>query len=69
MKYVFMGFIFWIAENMYFGWNLKPENGYELACDYIVSFLICCGLWKNTLIYIAEIKQLRKDVDKLKGKE
>lgn len=38
------GVIFWIMQNIYFGWNATPQSGAERICDFISSISIAYGL-------------------------
>jgi hypothetical protein len=40
-----IGFIFWIGETWYFGWNMHAINEAEKTCDSIVSLIFAIGLF------------------------
>jgi hypothetical protein len=47
MKYplIFLiGFIIWILENIFFGWNHKPESSFEGVMDILSAILIFWGV-------------------------
>jgi hypothetical protein len=49
IKILIGAFIFYIAENMYFGWNQRPLSSGEGFCDMIVLFLMLTAvLWRDT---------------------
>lgn len=41
-----LSFVFWIAQNVYFGWNIEPLTAIEEFCDalslfgYFIAFLV-----------------------------
>lgn len=38
------GFVLWIAETAFFGWNQKPTNGFEAILDVLSTALIIWGI-------------------------
>ena len=40
LKIFITTFLFWIAENLYFGFNIKALSPAESFCDSVVAFLI-----------------------------
>ena len=38
-KVILIGLMFWIAENMYFGWNALPQSDAEIVADMVVIVL------------------------------
>lgn len=55
--YLFVaGVIWWIAENIYFGWNRTPESTLEGIADFIVWILWGAGFFiRPTRIEITKI--------------
>lgn len=39
-----VGFVLWISETAYFGFNAKPENNIEATLDFISALLIGWGI-------------------------
>jgi len=40
---MWLGFLLWIMETMYFGWNMTPQSGAERVADFIVAMMMFCG--------------------------
>ena len=57
--------LFWLIENMYFGWNATPINESETFCDLIVRV----ALWIWFVIYVVRINKLLKFVEDLEEEE
>ena len=48
IKILIAAFLFYIAENMYFGFNLKALSSAEGFCDMVVVFLMLAAmLWSS----------------------
>lgn len=41
---IIIGWILWISETWYFGWNDKPINNIEHTLDLLSQFLILWGV-------------------------
>lgn len=57
---VLIGVLFWVIENMYFGWNKSPMSELEEKSDLIVRFLVNIGFF----IYILPIYSLYENAVK-----
>lgn len=54
---VVAGFILWIAETAYFGWNARPETAGERTLDFISGIMIGWGIFGDLLKNITIIKR------------
>lgn len=50
-------FTSWIAENAYFGWNLKPQSEAEEICDYLLNILLTLSF---TILFLPAYKKYKK---------
>jgi hypothetical protein len=50
------GFVFWILETWYFGFNRSPESDAELACDIFATAAMLIGAMLGFRIKI-EVKR------------
>jgi hypothetical protein len=39
-----IGFLFWLLETGYFGWNALPQSPAEVICDGIAALIVVVGL-------------------------
>lgn len=56
-KIFLIGFILWIAETAYFGFNAKPENGLESFLDTVSIILMAWGIIGDILSNVTIIKK------------
>lgn len=53
-KLIIIGFVIWIIENMYFGWNMSPMSESERNIDFLCDLLMKIGMF----IYLLPIFSL-----------
>ncbi len=58
-----IGFLLWLAETWYFGWNEKPSCIAENVCDSIALVFLFTGLTHVVIIAIAKevVTQIEKN--------
>lgn len=56
-KIFLIGFILWIAETAFFGFNSKPENGLESFLDTVSVILMAWGIIGDILSNVTIIKK------------
>lgn len=57
MILVVAGFILWIAETAYFGWNRTPETSGEATLDFISGIMIGWGILGDLLRNVTIVKR------------
>jgi hypothetical protein len=57
-----IGFVIWLLETWYYGWNDYPSCFSEWIWDFISSVIFLTGMWIWAADYIADVV-----VKKLKG--
>lgn len=48
-KLVLIGFLIWLAENFYFGWNEKPQSIAERVFDMVSITMVFWGIIGDVL--------------------
>lgn len=56
-KIVIIGFVLWISETAYFGFNATPENAIESTLDFISGVLIAWGILGDLLSNVTIVKK------------
>lgn len=65
MLFIYLGIIFWIIYNCYFGWNDTAQTVMERLCDQLFSIFMLVGviLYFQPLhgMYVRKLKNVRND--------
>lgn len=65
-KLILTGIIIWVAENIYFGWNMQPSCGMELFWDYVATAFVVGGFYQKINLHLKDIQELKEDIKELK---
>lgn len=57
----FLGFVLWILENTYFGWNATAQSGAERLVDMVCSVLLYVGVTGS--IAVSAVERYLDDID------
>lgn len=60
------GFVFGLAETLYFGSNWLPMSKAELFCDYIATNICSGGMYLYIFCVVLRVKQHLKEIKRLK---
>ncbi len=64
-----VGFVIWLVETAYFGWNATPENSIEATFDVLSAVLIAWGIIGDILTNVSVHKTYEGDTFNVKNQK